>query len=83
MSHGRFERCFTVEEFHRMMEVGILCPDERVELGKPLNRAYFDSFALNETLSVSPEAWPELAFDVFDFLPPAKPRFDQPFQGRD
>jgi Uma2 family endonuclease len=56
-----------------------------VILRKPMKmkRAYFESFALNETLRVSPEAWPEMTFEVFDFLPPAKPRFDESFQDRD
>jgi Uma2 family endonuclease len=43
---------------------------------KPLNRAYRESFSLDEKARVSPEAWPEMAFDVFVFLPPAKPGSD-------
>jgi Uma2 family endonuclease len=43
---------------------------------KPLNGAYRQSFSVDEKARVSPEAWPEMAFDVFAFLPPAKPRSD-------
>jgi Uma2 family endonuclease len=43
---------------------------------KPLNGAYRESFSLDETARVTPEAWPDMSFDVFAFLPPAKPRLD-------
>jgi Uma2 family endonuclease len=41
---------------------------------KPLKGAYRESFSLDEKARVTPEAWPEMAFDVFAFLPEAKSR---------
>jgi len=48
-----------------------------VTFRKPLNGAYRESFSLDEKARVTPEAWPEMSFDVFAFLPPAKPRSDE------
>ena len=44
---------------------------------KPLTGAYRESFSLDEKARVTPETWPEMSFDVFAFLPPAKPRSDE------
>ncbi len=47
------QRLFTVEEYHRMAEAGILSPDERVEPGE----------------RVSPVSWPDVVIDVGFLLP--------------
>jgi len=60
------QRLFTVEEYHRMAEAGILSPDERVEL---ISRAS----TLDSGARVSPVSWPDIVIDVAALAPDLTP----------